>query len=226
MIIASFLIVNPKDNLNIAIKEKDNKKKDSFEPLELSPLEMIKRPSFWFLFSAGTFLMFMYMAIISGASYIVIEVNPLLEKANIATIVGLISIFNAIGRVLSGIISDSISLRFNIVFASTFLFVSTIFVGLAVLSMNTIILIISFILFGVGAGLFTPCAAIVTQKFYGLKHFQINLQVVMLSGMVNALGATLLGFLSESFGTFSIPIFIISLIGLIGYIGALLLKRP
>ena len=155
---------------------------------------MIRRKSFWFLFTMGLFLMLVAMSIISNASYILNEVNSSLDEANIATIVGLISIFNAIGRILVGFLNDLLGVRYSIVISSSLAVISIFILGFAVMSKSLTFLIICFIFFGLASGMTFPSGANVTLMFYGEKHYHVNIQIVMLVGGLGSLGAAFLGF--------------------------------
>ena len=224
LISALLLRVPPKDYMTPPPKPKT--RKQPIEPVECSPLELLKRKSFYYLFFMGLFLMLVSMSIISSASYMVTEVSPLTTEANIATIVGLISIFNALGRILIGFVNDLLGVRYNVVISSSFLVAAVFILGFAVMSKNLAFLIISFILFGIGAGMTATSGANVTLLFFGQKYYQVNIQIVMLVGGLGSLGAMLMGFLYDSMGTFVWPIFIIGAMGVLGLVSALLLKRP
>lgn len=196
------------------------------EPIECTPAQMIKRPSFWLLFGMGVFLMMASMGITNSARNIVPSVDGSLPLTEIASIVGLISIFNALGRIFTGFLNDWLGLRFNILISDTSVFIATFLIGIAIIIGNLPFLIVTFILFGFSAGMSAPDGAVVTRKFFGEKNYQINLQVVLASGILNAFGAMIMGGLFDLFGNYYIPVFILSGLAFLGFMCAFFLRKP
>ena len=91
-------------------------KRKAREPAsEMTPGQMLRTISFWIYFvwvvmagSAG-------MALISQAGGIAGHVGPTVAAGTIATVVGLISILNGVGRVVFGAIFDKTGFRFSII---------------------------------------------------------------------------------------------------------------
>ena len=80
--------------------------------LEATPGQMLKTTSFWLYFVWAVLLSAAGLALISQASGVATEVGPDVNPGTIATVVGLISVFNGIGRLIFGGLFDKIGLPF------------------------------------------------------------------------------------------------------------------
>lgn len=226
VVVGIFIILPPPSEFSAPKLRAPKIDKKPIEAIDCTPLQMIKRPSFWLLFGMGTLVTMASMGVTSSARNIVQAVDPTIELTTIATIIGLISIFNALGRIFTGFINDWLGLRFNILISDTLVFIMTALVGVAVLIGNITFLTISFILFGFAAGMSVPDGAVVTRKFFGEKNYQTNVQVVLLCGVFNSFGAMIMGGVFDATGNYYVPLFILSGIAFLGWICALCLRRP
>ena len=71
-------------------------------------------PTFWFYYIWAILVSAAGLALVSQASGIASQVGTTVSDGNIATVVGLISIFNGIGRVIFGGLFDKKGYRFTI----------------------------------------------------------------------------------------------------------------
>ncbi len=227
IIIASFILVLPPEGYKAPDARKPKIDKHPIETLECTPLQMLKRPSFWLNFiGGGCFLTMPTMAMNSAAQQIVEGIAPTLALTDIATIVGLISIFNAVGRIATGFLNDWAGLRANMVISATLVVLATFNMVLAVYVANLTYLIISYVLFGFATGMSVPDGAVAIQTFFGKKHYQTNIQVLMTAGIVNSMGAIIMPLLFNLAGTYVISLLVISLVACIGWVCIFLLKKP
>ena len=87
-------------------------------------------------------------------------------------------------------------------------------------------LIISFVCAGFSTGMSAPDGAVVTRKLFGEKHYQVNFEVVMSCGVLNAFAATFVGGLYDLSGGYILPMFILAGLGLVGFVCSCLIKKP
>lgn len=76
--------------------------------MEAGTGEMLKKPAFWLYYLWAILLSAAGLALVSQASAIAKEVGPTVSIGTITTVVGLISIFNGIGRVILGGLFDKV----------------------------------------------------------------------------------------------------------------------
>ncbi len=226
LIFAAFALIMPPENYKAPDARKPKIDKYPIEAVECTPLQMIKRPSFWLIVGMGCCLMMPTMAMSSSAANIVKEVAPELAITTISTIVGLISIFNAVGRIATGFLNDWGGLRCNILVSSVCVVVGSLNMALAVYIANLPYLIFSFILFGFCMGMTVDDGVVTAQKFYGQKNYHINLQIILATGVINSLGALILPTVFNWAGSFAIAFLVISAIAIIGLICSLFVRKP
>ena len=226
-LIASFIIKLPKDDFIVPLPKKPIINKEEIETIELPPLKMIKRSSFILIFiGIGVLMLISSMGITSNARNIVQYVDSSIELDEIATIVGLISIMNAIGRISIGFFHDKLGLRFALLSSSIFFVLSIVLIAVATFNQNIVFLTLSYILFGLSSGMIIPNGAIIIKRFYGISNYGINLQVMMLSGVFNSLGAVIVGLVQGMTLNYYAPVFVLSIIASLGLILVLFIKRP
>lgn len=136
--------------------------------------EMIKTPSFWLYFCYAVFLSAAALALIAQAGGIVTETAPSLGAGSIATIVGLISVFNGIGRVVFGSLYDRIGQKRTMALNCALYFIS-ILINIFAINMGNLMLVVAgFIFFGLAYGGVTPTNSAFIMDFYGVEHYPIN----------------------------------------------------
>ena len=195
------------------------------EGIECTPMEMVKRPSFWYLFIGGCFG-FIPGAIVSVfGRQLVLTIDPSMLPY-IALIVGAVPVANGIGRIFTGFINDWFGMGFNIRVSALMVFVGSVLVTLSFAMGSLPFLIVSMILLGFGAGMMMPDCAVITRKLFGEKHFQVNFQMAMLAGYINAWSATLFGAMLGLTQGFIIPLILVCVCGLIGTVFTCLIRKP
>lgn len=124
--------------------------------MEAGTGEMLKKPAFWLYYLWAILLSAAGLALVSQASAIAKEVGPTVSIGTITTVVGLISIFNGIGRVILGGLFDKVG-RSGTMQTVNVLFVVTGIVLIAALKMQSFpVLVAGFIIGGLAYGGVTP----------------------------------------------------------------------
>ena len=128
----------------------------------------------------------------SGKSFATIASSY--SSKTIAFIVGLISIFNGIGRTFFGAANDRIGReRTMLVITISFLISATILI-LAHLSVSYILMIIAFMATGFSYGGITPTNSAFVYSEYGNLYYSQNLSLVNLNLLFASFGGTLSGY--------------------------------
>ena len=113
---------------------------------------MLRRPAFWLYFLWSICLSAAGLALILQASGIVVEIDNGVLPGSVATIIGLISIFNGVGRVICGFLFDRIGRR-NTMFIVDFTFLIAVCMLIAaLLAKSIVIVIIAFVIGGLAYG--------------------------------------------------------------------------
>ncbi|MEA4812969.1 MAG: MFS transporter [Anaerolineaceae bacterium] len=164
--------------------------------------EVIKRAEFW---------MFFFWAVLMGATGLVViaqvagvarVIDPQIPFAVIATLGGLIALFNGIGRVAAGQLFDLKGRFFTICMVNLAFMAS---LGLLVLSILTRqLMLMFFAMAGFGfsyGGIPSTCSAFVACRF-GKTYFPENLSAVTLNLIPASLLSSASGLLYDRFGTY------------------------
>ena len=228
--IGGFFFVKPGEDFVVKSdksKEKNNHNKNKKEiGIDVNAAQMVKRPSFWFYFVWTTLLGAAGLALISQASGIAAEVGTGISAYTIATVVGLISICNGIGRVIYGGMFDKLG-RFKTMITIVVVFLISALLLIVAFKIKSFgILIVGFMLCGASYGGITSTNSAFINSFYGATHYPVNFPIVNLNLIIASFGSTIAGALYDSSGSYLSTIFL--MIGAIAFsfICAVSIKRP
>lgn len=193
---------------------------------EMNFRQMIRRSSFWLYFIWAILLCAAGLAVISQAGAIAVSVKPEASAGTIATVVGLISIFNGIGRVIFGGMFDRFG-RVKTMIMNEVLFCSAIiFLILSLSTGSFYILVIGFILTGLAYGGVPTTNSAFVGSFYGRKNYSINFSVLNMNLFFASFGSTIAGHLYDSSGSYFSTLFFLLGAIVVGIIIATLIKNP
>ncbi|MDO4734491.1 MAG: MFS transporter [Lachnospiraceae bacterium] len=237
IVLGALVVKKPGIDFVAPAQKEGKKKKNTTAPYEeLPPSQMVKRTSFWLMFVwailvsvAGLAVMFLGTPIATAA------VPALNDNASLlAIIVGLISIFNGIGRIIFGGMFDKIGYKATLVTVCVMFMISMGIIILALVTGSQLILIIAYIVTGLSYGGVTPSSSAFVNKFYGARNYGQNLPLITMNLLIASFGTKLVqavqgglmaGGMSNS-GAYIIVLAGVAAICLIAGIIALLIKKP
>lgn len=193
------------------------RKKWSNPVAEEAPVQvMMRRPAFWMYYLWAVLLSAAGLALVSQASGIARQVGPQVEAGVIATVVGLISIFNGIGRVIAGSLFDRLGRSMTMQLTNvTFLIAGAIL--LAALSCGSFpVLVLGFIVGGLAYGGITPTNSAFISSYYGRKHYPVNFSIINTNLIVASFGSTIAGSLYDASMSYMSTIAMIVVLGALG----------
>ncbi len=217
LVIAGLVLKKPSADVELpAPKAKKNIQKESFETRDFSTKEMLKSFTFWRAFVFMALITAVGNSVISFARDLVISVDA--APALATTLVGVLSVFNGIGRILTGAVYDSLG-RKTTMLASNIL---TIFAAgltlVAVLTNSLPLCIIGLCLTGLSYGSCPTMTSAFTASFYGTKYFATNYSLTNFNLIVASFIATFSNSLLISTGSYTAP-FVMLLILAVGALG-------
>ncbi len=205
-------------------KAKKSIQKESFETRDFTTKEMLKSFTFWRAFAFMALITAVGNSVISFARDLVISVDA--APALATTLVGVLSVFNGIGRILTGAVYDSLG-RKTTMLASNILTIFAAGLTLAAVQVNSLPLcIIGLCLTGLSYGSCPTMTSAFTASFYGTKYFATNYSLTNFNLIVASFIATFSNSLLISTGGYTAP-FIMLLALAVGALGLnFTIKKP
>lgn len=206
---------------------RDRTASPSVPALQLAPGQMVRTTSFWLFFVWAILLSAAGLAVISQASGMVGQVTAgSLKGSTTATLVGLISIFNGVGRVLFGGLFDRAGQRVTMLAVDGAFLFSMLVVIAALVSSSLVLLVAGFVCCGLSYGGITPTNSAFINAFYGDRNYPVNFSIVNLNLVVASFGGTLAGVAFDATGSY-VGVFL-ALLGVtcVAAVCTLLIRRP
>ena len=225
LVIAGIVLRKPTaDTVLPAPKAKKSVQKESFEARDFTTKEMLKSFTFWRAFVFMALITAVGNSVISFARDLVISVDA--APALATTLVGVLSIFNGLGRIITGAVYDTLGRRTTMIAAN----ILTIFAAgltLAAVMMHSLPLcIVGLCLTGLSYGSSPTMTASFSATFYGAKYFPTNYSITNFNLIVASFIATFSNSLLISTGSYTAP-FIMLLILAVGALGLnFTIKKP
>ena len=206
--ICSFFFVAPGADF-VAPAAKSGKTAVKAAGRDHKPLEMVKKPTFWLYYVWAIAVSAAGLALISQASGVVWEASADQTAGAVATIVGLISICNGVGRVILGALFDKAG-RSKTMQTVNVLFLLTCGVLILSLSLKSFpILVAGFILGGFSYGGVTPTNSAFCRAYFGPAHYPVNFPLINSNLIFASFGSTISGALYDASGSYNATFFLI-----------------
>lgn len=217
LVLAGLVLKTPSADVEFpAPKAKNNTQKESFETRDFSTKEMLKSFTFWRAFVFMALITAVGNSVISFARDLVISVDA--APALATTLVGVLSVFNGIGRILTGAVYDSLG-RKTTMLASNILTIFAAGLTLIAVQINSLPLcIVGLCLTGLSYGSCPTMTSAFTASFYGTKYFPTNYSLTNFNLIVASFIATFSNSLLISTGSYTAP-FVMLLILAVGALG-------
>ena len=225
LVLAGLVLKKPSADIKFPTsKAKKNVQKESFETKDFTTKEMLKSFTFWRAFVFMALITAVGNSVISFARDLVISVDA--APALATTLVGVLSVFNGIGRILTGAVYDSLG-RKTTMLASNILTIFAAGLTLVAVQMNSLPLcIIGLCLTGLSYGSCPTMTSAFTASFYGTKYFPTNYSLTNFNLIVASFIATFSNSLLISTGSYTAP-FTMLLVLAVGALGLnFTIKKP
>ena len=158
------------------------------EKQEFTSKQMLCRASFWMAFFCISFLAAVGSSVISFAKDLVLSVNAPEKLA--VSLVGVLSVCNGVGRIITGAVFDMIGCRKTMLCANL-LTIGAAAVTLTAVCVNSLALcIIGVCLTGMSYGACPTITSAFTSSFFGMKNFSGNMALMTFTVMVGSFVAT------------------------------------
>lgn len=187
---------------------------------EVGAAVMLRRRNFWIYFVWAIILSAAGLAIInSSAPYAQLFVGENLTLA--ASIAGIVSIANGVGRVIFGGMFDKIGYRLTMLIDCVVFVVASLVLMASFTTKSMPVLVIAFILIGLAYGGVTPTNSAFIAYFFGRENYAVNFPIVNL----NLIFASFLGPMVGN-GGYMMTFGAIIVFAIVGAVLVFLLKKP
>lgn len=170
---------------------------------DYTPKQMLCRPSFWRVFLCLVCLSTVGSSVISFARDMSLSVGA--STAVATMLVGVLSVCNGFGRIITGALFDALGRRVTMILANL---IAVCAAGVALVSVSIGSLpmcIVSLCLTGISYGSCPTLSSSVTSEFYGKKHFSSNFSVMNFNLMAASTIAAASGALLSAYGNYAAP---------------------
>ncbi len=189
LVLAGLLLKKP-DSQTVLPRKKTTKNaaEEAFERRDYTSGQMLCRPSFWMAFAGISFLAAVGSSVISFAKDLALSVRA--PEALAVSLVGVLSVCNGIGRILTGALFDGIGRRKTMLWANVFTIGAAAVTLLSVSIGSLPLCIAGLCLTGLSYGACPTITAAFTSSFFGMKHFSTNMAFMTFTVMGGSLIAT------------------------------------
>lgn len=199
-------------------------KKESFEARDYTTAEMVRRFTFWRAFLCLSCLVAVGNSVISFARDLAISVNATAALAT--TLVGVLSVCNGLGRILTGAVFDAVGRRITMIGANVIAIFAAVLILIAVKLGSLPLCIAGLCLTGLSYGSGpTLCSAFVSS-FYGQKHFATNYSIINFTLMAASFIATACSKLLVASGSYVAPFILLLVLSSAALLLNLSIRRP
>lgn len=184
------LLLKKPENSFVDVKSDDVKKAqtENSDKKDCTSVQMLCRPSFWMAFICISLLAAVGSSVISFAKDLALSVNSPEKLA--VSLVGVLSVCNGLGRILTGVVFDVIGCRKTMLCANVLTICAAGVTLLAIYVDSLILCIVGLCLTGMSYGSCPTITAAFTSTFYGMKNFSNNMAIMTFTVMGGSLIAT------------------------------------
>lgn len=202
LIISALILKKPDaDTVLPSAQKKKIAQKEAFETRDFTTKEMLKSFTFWRAFLFMALITAVGNCVISFAKDLALSVDA--APALATTLVGVLSVFNGIGRILTGAVYDALGRR-KTMFAANILTIVAAGLTLVAVTVGSLPLcIIGLCLTGMSYGSCPTMTSSFAASFYGQKHFSVNYSLINFNLIVASFTATFSSKLVQTTGSYT-----------------------
>ena len=197
---------------------------ETFEQQNYSSDQMLVRPSFWMAFICISFLAAVGSSVISFAKDLALSVNA--PESLAVSLVGVLSVCNGFGRILTGALFDSMGRRKTMLCANILTICAASVTLLAVSIGSLPLCIAGLCLTGISYGACPTITAAFTSSFFGMKYFSTNMALMTFTVMGGSLIATVSNKVLEITGGYTATFIMLLALTFVALVLNILIRKP
>ena len=191
---------------------------------DLTAKQMLCTPAFWLAFLCISFLAAVGSSVISFAKDLALSVNA--PEALAVSLVGILSVCNGLGRILTGAVFDVIGCRKTMICANLLTICAAMVTLIAVWVGSLMLCIIGVCLTGMSYGTVPTNTSAFASAFYGTEHFGTNLSVLNFNLMLASFMATACSAIRTATGGYVVPFAILLGMASLALVLNISVKKP
>ena len=204
LVIAGIILRLPTADITFpAPAKKKAVSKEAFEVKDFSTSQMLRSFTFWRAFVCMAFITAVGNSVISFARDRVISVDA--APALATTLVGVLSVCNGLGRIITGAVYDALGRRTTMIAANALTIIAAGITLVAVMMHSLPVCIVGLCLTGISYGSCPTMTSAFTASFYGQKYFSTNYSLTNFNLIVAAFIANFSNSLLASSGGYTTP---------------------
>ncbi len=225
LILSAIILKRPDENTQLPQpKQTKSARAENFKVRDFSTKEMLKSFTFWRAFIYFAFVTAVGNSVISFARDLMLSVDA--APALATTLVGVLSVFNGLGRIITGAVYDGLGRRKTMISTNILTIVAAGITLLAVAVKSLPLCIVGLCLTGLSYGSCPTVTSAFSASFYGQKYFPVNYSLTNFNLIVAAFIANFSNSLLISTGSYTAP-FVMLLILAVAALGLnLSIKNP
>ena len=224
MVICSFFFVKPGADFKPPVAAK---KKETREPAcDINTGAMVKKPALWLYYIWAILISAAGLALVAQATGIATQVGTTVSDGSIATVVGLISICNGLGRVVFGALFDKKGYKLTMILDMIVFVVACAILILALVSGQFAFIVIGFIVGGFAYGGVTPTNSAIISDFFGRTYYSLNFSLINTNLLIASFASTVAGKLYDASGSYMSTIYMMLGVTIVGFLVFLCIRRP
>lgn len=197
---------------------------ENLEKQDYTAAQMLRRPSFWMAFVSISFLAAVGSSVISFAKDLALSAGA--PEALAVLLVGVLSVCNGVGRIITGAVFDVIGRRKTMLCANILTSCAAAVTLLAVSVGSLPLCIAGLCLTGISYGACPTITAAFTSSFFGMKYFSTNMAIMTFTVMGGSLIATVSNKVLEMTGGYSAAFVMLLLLTFAALIMNVLIRKP
>ena len=225
LILAGLLLRRP--NSDAILPQPKNRRTDGSENTDRQDFpakRMLCRPAFWMAFFCLAFLAAVGSSVISFAKDLALSVKA--PESLAVSLVGILSVCNGLGRILTGAVFDAIGCRRTMLCANALTICAAAVTLLAVSVGSLPLCIAGLCLTGMSYGACPTITSAFTSSFYGMKYFSTNMAIMTFTVMGGSLIATVSNKVLEVTGGYTATFGMLLALTFVALILNLFIRKP
>ena len=224
LVLAGLLLRKPTPETALPQPKAAKAAAEAFERRDYTSGQMLCRGSFWMAFVSISFLAAVGSSVISFAKDLALSVKA--PEALAVSLVGVLSVCNGVGRILTGALFDALGRRKTMVWANIFTIGAASVTLLAVSIGSLPLCIAGLCLTGISYGACPTITSAFTSSFFGMKHFSTNMALMTFTVMGGSLIATVSNKVLEISGGYSATFIMLLALTFVALVLNLFIRKP